>query len=64
MKDIWKVSGLPKELFDKVVDEYLWSSETMNSEEYAEMNEEQKTFIQTVKRSRNRKNYKLKKKTK
>ena len=55
--------GLVEAEWQKVLDEYLWGkSEAMDSEEYANMNLEQQNVIQTIKKSRNRKNYKLNKK--
>lgn len=52
--------GLAEPEWQKVLDEYLWGKETMDSEEYARMNLQQIEIIQTIKKSRNRKNYKLK----
>src|SRR3990167_1664212 len=58
---LWQAGGgLVEAEFQRVLDKYTWESETMDSEEYAQMNLEQQSIIQTIKKSRNRNNYKLK----
>ena len=53
--------GLVETEFQRVLDEYVWEKGTMDSEEYANMNLEQQSIIQTIKKSKNRQNYKLNK---
>lgn len=47
-------TGLDTRDFNKVLDQYLWGSGTMTADEYAVMNIEQQTIIQTIKRSKAR----------
>lgn len=46
--------GLPDADFRNVIDEYLWGNGSMSSDEYETMNDEQKTIIQNIKRSKKR----------
>lgn len=46
--------GLESRVFDEILDEYLWESETMKAEDYESMNHEQQNIIQIIKRSRKR----------
>lgn len=46
--------GLPDTDFRNVIDEYLWGNGSMSSDEYETMNDEQKTIIQNIKRSKKR----------
>ena len=58
---LWKAGdGLVEAEFQRILDKYTWEDGTMDSEEYANMNLEQINIIQTIKKSRNRHNYKLK----
>jgi len=58
---LWQAgTGLVEAEFYRVLDKYVWKDGTMDSEEYAQMNLEQQAIIQTIKKSRNRNNYKLK----
>ena len=60
--ELWQGGkGLAEPEFQRILDEYLWGSGSMDSEEYVGMNLEQQNIIQTIKKSRNRHNYKLRK---
>ena len=47
--------GLSSKVFNRVLDNYLWGSGTMLSDEYAQMSDEQITIVQAIKRSKKRK---------
>lgn len=46
--------GMDTKDFNRVLDKYLWGDGTLEADEYASMNLDQQSIIQTIKRSRAR----------
>ena len=53
--------GLEDKEFNRVLDNYIWGTKTMEAHEYEGMSPSQQETIQTIKRSRKRNEYKSKK---
>jgi hypothetical protein len=51
---VQKDSSLLEKEFNRVLDQYIWGTGTMTSEEYDAMSPGQQAIIQTIKRSRAR----------